>query len=128
MPNPTIILCSSEPEETKFPPLEMGDHVSRAEFERRYDAMPHLKQAELLHGQVFLPSPSRIRRNARPRALMLAWLGFFELGTPGVKTAAHCSLRLDWNNEPQPDGVLLLDPSCGGQTQISPDDFLVGSP
>ncbi|MCI0525278.1 MAG: hypothetical protein L0Y75_08465, partial [Acidobacteria bacterium] len=28
-------------------PLENGDHLTRDEFERRYDAMPNLKKAEL---------------------------------------------------------------------------------
>ncbi|MEM9220448.1 MAG: Uma2 family endonuclease, partial [Cyanobacteria bacterium P01_F01_bin.150] len=31
----------------KTPPLENGDRLSRAEFERRYQAMPHLRKAEL---------------------------------------------------------------------------------
>jgi hypothetical protein len=31
-----------------IPPLENGDRLSRAEFERRYDAMPRLKKAELI--------------------------------------------------------------------------------
>ena len=28
-----------------IPPLEMGDHLRREEFERRYDATPNLKKA-----------------------------------------------------------------------------------
>jgi hypothetical protein len=32
------------------PPLETGDHLTRAEFERRYNAMPGLKKAELIEG------------------------------------------------------------------------------
>ncbi len=31
------------------PPLENGDRLTRAEFERRYEAMPHVKKAELIH-------------------------------------------------------------------------------
>ena len=33
-----------------IPPLENGDLLSRAEFERRYTAMPKLKKAELIEG------------------------------------------------------------------------------
>jgi hypothetical protein len=40
-----------------IPPLRNGDRLSRAEFERRYDAMPHLKKAELIEGVVYIPSP-----------------------------------------------------------------------
>ena len=36
----------------EIPPLEPGDRLSRAEFERRYDAMPKLKKAELIEGEV----------------------------------------------------------------------------
>ena len=36
----------------KLPPLESGDRLSRAEFERRYAAMPALKKAELIEGVV----------------------------------------------------------------------------
>jgi hypothetical protein len=40
-----------------LPPLRNGDHLTRDEFERRYDAMPDLKKAELIDGVVFVPSP-----------------------------------------------------------------------
>ena len=30
------------------PPLNAGDRLSRAEFERRYDAHPEIKKAELI--------------------------------------------------------------------------------
>ena len=42
------------------PVLEPGDRLTRDEFERRYQAMPHCKKAELLHGVVYTPSPVRI--------------------------------------------------------------------
>jgi hypothetical protein len=31
-----------QPLSQRIPPLETGDRLSREEFERRYDAMPHL--------------------------------------------------------------------------------------
>ncbi len=33
-----------------IPPLENGDRLTQAEFERRYSAMSHLKKAELIEG------------------------------------------------------------------------------
>jgi hypothetical protein len=36
----------------KLPPLESGDRLTRAEFERRYAAMPHVKKAELIDGSI----------------------------------------------------------------------------
>jgi Uma2 family endonuclease len=38
-----------------LPPLENGDHLSASEFERRYEAMPQLKKAELIEGRVYMP-------------------------------------------------------------------------
>lgn len=43
-----------------IPPLENGDRLSREEFERRYEAMPHVKKAELLEGVVHMGSPGRV--------------------------------------------------------------------
>jgi hypothetical protein len=37
----------------EIPPLEHGDHLSREEFERRYEAMPEVKKAELIEGMVW---------------------------------------------------------------------------
>lgn len=39
----------------EIPPLEHGDHLTRDEFERRYEAMPEVKKAELIEGMVYLP-------------------------------------------------------------------------
>ena len=49
-----------------IPPLENGDRLTRDEFERRYDAMPDLKKAELIEGEVYMPSPVRHGRHGRP--------------------------------------------------------------
>ncbi|QFS44803.1 hypothetical protein GXM_02278 [Nostoc sphaeroides CCNUC1] len=40
-----------------IPPLESGDRLIRPEFERRYNAMPNLKKAELIEGVVYVASP-----------------------------------------------------------------------
>ena len=39
------------------PPLQHGDHLTVAEFERRYATMPELHKAELINGVVYVPSP-----------------------------------------------------------------------
>src|SRR3954469_16085610 len=38
----------------RVPPLEHGDRLTGAEFERRWKAMPELKKAELLDGMVYI--------------------------------------------------------------------------
>ena len=109
-------------------PLESGDRLSRAEFERRYMAMPELKRAELIEGVVYVPSPVRVRRHGRPHAHLVTWLGIYETATPGVIVADNASVRLDLDNEPQPDAVLFIDPDHGGQARIAADDYLEEAP
>src|SRR5881628_399486 len=99
----------------RTPPLEAGDHLTREEFERRYEAMPRLKKAELIEGVVYMPSPTRYRRHGRPTRHLSTWLGVYESATPGVQGADNTTARLDLDNEEQPDALLLIDPACGGQ-------------
>ena len=109
-------------------PLEPGDRLSRSEFERRYVAMPGLPKAELIEGIVYMPSPARFRRHGRPQAHLVTWLGVYESATPGVEAGDNSTTRLDMDNEPQPDAVLLIDPACGGQARISEDDYIEDAP
>jgi len=112
----------------QMPLLEPGDRLSRPEFERRYDAMPALRKAELIEGVVYMPSPVRYRRHGRPHAQLIGWLIHYEAGTPGVETADNSTTRLDLDNEPQPDAVLLIAPASGGQARISADDYIEAAP
>jgi Uma2 family endonuclease len=110
----------------KLPPLESGDRLSRAEFERRYRAMPNLKKAELIEGVVYVASPLRAQAHGNPHAHVITWLGVYEAATSGVKCYDNPTVRLDADNEPQPDAVLRL--TEGGRSQISEDDYIEGSP
>src|SRR4051794_2440771 len=82
--------------------LENGDRLTRAEFERRYEAMPELKKAELIEGEVYIPSPVRHGRHSHPHTRLVTWLGDYETDTPGVEAGDNGSIRLDLDNEPQP--------------------------
>jgi Uma2 family endonuclease len=110
------------------PALENGDRLTRAEFERRYDAMPHLKKAELIEGVVYVPSPVRHRQHGSPHAHLVGWLFQYAANTPGVEVGDNSSVRLDLDNEPQPDTLLFIDPVCGGQVRISADGIIEGAP
>jgi len=57
-----------------IPPLENGDRLTRAEFERRYDAMPELKKAELVEAEVYVPLPTRNGRHSHPHTRLVTWL------------------------------------------------------
>src|ERR1019366_5111564 len=85
----------------RIPPLQNGDRLTADEFERRYDAMPDLKKAELINGVVYMASP--------------------------VSMEDHAALRLPLNNRPQPDGFLIVEQSHGGQVKIV-NRYIVGGP
>src|SRR5438094_5497129 len=112
----------------KIPPLENGDRLTRAEFERRYEAMPEAKKAELIEGVVYMAAAARLKKHGGPHHDLITWLGVYSAATPGADRANNTTDRLDMDNEPQPDGLLYIEPECGGQTTISDDDYLEGAP
>jgi Uma2 family endonuclease len=48
--------------------------------------------------------------------------------TPGVGGGDNTSVRLDLDNEPQPDGLLFQEPNRGGRVVIGPSGFIEGAP
>ncbi len=108
------------------PTLENGDRLTQAEFERRYDAMPNLKKAELIEGIVYMASPLRITQHGEPHAAIMTWLGVYKALTSGVQLGDNCTVRLDGDNEPQPDALLRIE--VGGQSKISEDGYVEGAP
>jgi Uma2 family endonuclease len=125
-PNTTSSLRAPSREEV--PPLENGDVLTRAEFERRYEAMPHLKKAELIEGVVYVPSPVRHRYHGHQHTHLISWFGYYEAHTPGVEASDNVTVRLDLDNEPQPDALLFIDPTCGGQARIDADGYIEDAP
>ncbi|XGB39040.1 MAG: Uma2 family endonuclease [Cyanobacteria bacterium LVE1205-1] len=110
-----------------LPILEGGDRLSRAEFERRYQGMPEVKKAELIEGVVYVASPVRVSKHGNPHSRIITWLGTYEAVTPGTMTCDNTTVRLDLENEPQPDALLRIDEFCGGQSRISEDDYIEGA-
>jgi Uma2 family endonuclease len=111
-----------------IPRLQNGDHLTREEFERRYEAMPELKKAELIEGVVFMPSPVRTDQHGDPHADLITWLGVYRAATPGVRVAADSTIRLDLDNEPQPDALMRIEQSRGGRARIDADGYVEGGP
>jgi Uma2 family endonuclease len=122
------------------PELRDGDRMSRDEFERRYDASPHVRKAELINGVVYIGAvdlngkaspmpPVSNEGHALPHFDIIGWLAIYRMATPGVVGGDNPSVRLpSRDNMPQPDGVLRVLPSHGGQTRTDPDDILAGAP
>lgn len=118
----------STPLPAAVPPLENGDRLSRAEFERRYDAMPDLKRAELIEGEVYVSSPVRVQQHGLPHFQLVGWLAAYYAGTPRLLAGDNSTIRLDLDNEPQPDAFLMIKPGYGGQARISDDDYVERAP
>lgn len=112
----------------KVPRLENGDHLTREEFERRYSAMADLKKAELIEGIVYMPSPVRHSLHGKPHGVAIGWISHYCAKTPGLDFGCESSDRLDEDNMPQPDVVLLLPKHVNGTAEIDDDGYISGAP
>jgi Uma2 family endonuclease len=110
------------------PDLQAGDRLTRAEFERRYEAMPEHLKAELIEGVVYLMfSPFSTEWHGSPHAKVITWMGVYASRTKGTEVADNSTVRLDEDNEPQPDGFLRIEEGCGGQSRIGDKGYLEGA-
>ena len=107
-----------------FTILENGDRLNRIEFERRYTAS-NIKKAELIEGLVHVASPLRFTPHAEPHARILTWLGTYQSMVAKLAVGIEPTVRLDEDNEPQPDAVLFR---VGGNAQIDDDGYITGAP
>src|SRR5689334_15448550 len=106
------------------PLLQNGDRLTREEFERRYEALPNVKKAELVKGIVYMPSPVRIAHHGEPQQVVSAWLVAYLVRHPEIQGAENATVRLDNDDEFQPDG--LLRKREGGTSRISEDGYVEG--
>jgi Uma2 family endonuclease len=111
-----------------IPPLESGDRLTLSEFERRYAAMPRQKKAELVEGVVYLPSPVRHDVHGNPHADLLGWLVQYRAHTTGISVGDNSTVRLDLDNEFQPDALLMIERARGGQARVGDDGYVEGAP
>jgi Uma2 family endonuclease len=111
-----------------LPPLESGDRLTRPEFERRYAAASSIKKAELVEGIVYVASPLRFQQHAEPHSRLHGWLWTYQIATPGLLLGIKPTVRLDLDNEPEPDIVLILDEALGGRSHLTEDGYLEGVP
>lgn len=116
------------PRTSAIPPLENGDQLAATEFMRRYHAMPQVKKAELIQGEVHMASPVSIDQHAEPDGLIQGWLFYYAANTPGVKHAVNGTVKLSADDVPQPDGFLRLLPEVGGTARLDADGYLRGAP
>lgn len=110
----------------RVPLLENGAHHDSDEFLRRYQAMTHLKKAELIEGVVYMPSPVRASVHGTPHARLQGWLFNYHVYTPGTRLADNSTVRLDRRNVPQPDILLMIE--RGGQSRLDEEGYVLGAP
>ncbi len=89
--------------------------------------MPAVKKAELIEGVVYMPSPVSHQNHGRPHSMLMAWLGHYWAATPGVDVSDNATVRLDLENEPQPDALLRILPNWGGQSRDE-DSYVAAAP
>ncbi len=119
----------SAPVKRQIPFLENGDCLDAEEFLRRWDAMPELKQAELINGVVFMNAAQRYTVHGNPAGRMNAWLVFYLTNTSGVEYGIETTVALlDGPSLVQPDACLFLPTAAGGRCQINEDGLLNGPP
>jgi Uma2 family endonuclease len=104
--------------------LENGDRLTRAEFEERY-AASNIKKAELIEGMVYVASPLRFTAHGKPHGQIVIWLGVYQAMATGLEVGIEPTVRLDDQNEVQPDAVLFR---VGGNAQIDAEGYLAGAP
>jgi Uma2 family endonuclease len=106
-------------------PLSAGDHLTRDEFFRRWEAMPHIKRAELIGGIVHVTSPLSAD-HGRITHYMSHWLGHYALYTPGCDGGGNATWLM-LTDSPQPD-VHLRIASGPGATSKEKGEYLEGAP
>ncbi len=77
-------------------------------------------------GVVYVPSPVRYTQHGQPDFDIEGWLATYRMATPGTAGATNTTVRLDMDNEPQPDVILRIE--RGGRSHIDADGYLEGAP
>ena len=73
-------------------------------------------------------SPVSANYHGTPHFRMITWLGGYQAQTPGVGGCDNTTVRLDDENEPQPDGQLRILTSHGGRSFVDEAGYIVGGP
>jgi Uma2 family endonuclease len=119
-----IIMPAIEEEEESL--LEPGDFLSRDEFLRRWEAMPHLKRAELIQGVVYMPSPLSLAHGSMDNRVA-TWVGTYTAFTPGCEPLSNATWLMGEDDAPQPDNALRILPEYGGQSRTD-GQYAAGAP
>jgi Uma2 family endonuclease len=96
------------------PGLVTGERLTVDEFLRRWEELPELKNAELIDGVVYVPSPVSLD-HGRLDTRIIVWLDHYTQATPGCDSGNNSTWLMS-GSAPQPDAYLRILPSHGGQS------------
>ena len=119
---------SEHPSALRVPLLENGDRLTRVEFERRYEAHPEIQKAELINGRVLIPSRTGTTAHGESAASLGLLLGTYAAESRMLMVTSNSTLRIDEDNEPQPDLILRIDAEGLRASRIDEDGYLEGAP
>jgi Uma2 family endonuclease len=123
----TVAMSSAGVSSADVPPLSSGDHLSREEFERRYEAMPRSVKAELIAGVVYVQAPISAG-HSEPHGDLMGWLALYRFATPGVLVGDNGTILIGADSEPQPDAYLRIAAVKQGQARIGARGYVEGAP
>lgn len=113
--------------ERYIPPFENGDRMDQKTFMALYEQTPKGFRAELINGEVHMPSPVSVR-HGRPHQRFAMFLGTYADETEGTEAFIDITAIMSDNSVPQPDLSLILTPEAGGQTVENARGYLTGAP
>jgi Uma2 family endonuclease len=70
----------------------------------------------------------RLDLHGEPHAELVTWLNSYRAKTPGLRIGTSGTTRLDLDNDFQPDGILFIPRSRGGQARVDADGYVAGAP
>ena len=110
-----------------LPLMENGDLLSQPEFHHRYGLMPDTFRADLIGGIVY-SSTHLHHKHSKNRILLGTPVFLYEGCTPGVQASERSPVILSDKDELHPDLSIRLLPECGGRTELSMEEAIIGAP
>ena len=110
---------------TETPTLETGDNLTREEFLRIWEQLPHIKRAELIGGIVYMPAALGTDHGGDDFNIT-TWLGVYGAATPGCIGGSDVTC-IFLGDCPQPDVNLRVVSEYGGRSWVE-DKRIHGSP
>lgn len=111
----------------EIPPLRDGDRLTADEFHRRYEAMPHIINANLINGVVYVTPHFRCA-HGEANATLCGLFGSYTRRLHGIQELINITWRVDAHNEPQPNFVARYTSRRNGNSRYDSDGFLTGVP